>query len=92
MNDGAVTGAAIDAMCNKALAALRAAPPRVEPTRVEPTNEAVALELQKKAMPAVRRDAAVIQRAVSENELKRRANEASWARERMKRPYTEDLA
>lgn len=89
MDNAAVTGAAIDRMCSRALETLRAAPPTVQPQVVEKSNEQIAADLQRKAMPAARRDVAVIQRATAENELKRRAAENSWSQARMEQPYEE---
>jgi|HubBroStandDraft_3_1064219.scaffolds.fasta_scaffold534944_2 hypothetical protein len=83
----AASGAAIDRMCRRALEALRAAPPTVQPQVVEKSNAEIAVDLQRKAMPAARLDASVIRRAAAENEIKRRAAENSWAQARMERPY-----
>lgn len=89
MDDPAVTGAAIDSACRRALSGLRAAPRRPQPQVLEKSNVEIVADLQRKAMPAARQDAVVIRRAAAENEIKRRAAENSWAQARMERPYEE---
>lgn len=62
--------------------AQRDATVRKQAAKPQPSEAQVIAELVSAAMPAVQRDSKTLQRIRAANEVQRRKDEASWARER----------
>ena len=82
------TGATLTAQTDAAIAQIKREAQRRKPApqQAEPSVGAVIKALTDAAMPSVRRDAKSLQRVTAENEIARRKDEQTWARERMSLP------